>query len=41
MSRYELGQDPYTYENSNILINIPNIRNQEELDLFEKDAVAQ
>ncbi|HGN1344226.1 TPA: Fic/DOC family protein [Pseudomonas aeruginosa] len=41
MSRYELGQDPYTYENSNILINISNIRNQEELDLFEKDAVAQ
>lgn len=35
MSRYS-DDDPYTYEGSSVLINIPGIKDQKELDSFER-----
>lgn len=38
MSFYEVTADPYCYEGTEVLINIPGIRNAEELEAFELEA---
>ncbi len=34
-----MAKDPYVYENTNVLINLANIKNQETLDNYETTLV--
>jgi cell filamentation protein len=34
---YDATDDPYTYENSTVLVNKLNLRNQDDLDAYEAE----
>lgn len=39
--RYRVEADPACYPDTDVLINIPDIRNAEQLEAFENEAVAR